>query len=359
MAWLEDLARQGRRAAIYFDDIEKFGIWPETFEWVYEKAWLTQFVEGVLASDLIQTDSFANYHARERTRGIVYLPTTSYIEMNEWTLPAPRAAMLHALVNAEKAAGRFEQHKPFLRGGIWRNFMSRYAEANWMHKRMLGVSQRLAALPPAQRSAAMQEHLHRAQANDAYWHGLFGGLYLPHLRRAVWHNLLGLEAALASVAAPAADEACDLDCDGRLELALRNSDVLAYVRDDGDAALAEFSSLGLRHNFGDTLRAYPEAYHAKIDQAQSAHAAGDGIASAHDRVAFLQPIQAQDAAPDTRPRGMFLECLGDADGALRPLDHYRPGAQARTWIADGDGWQLEKTYRLDVEWIERLVSHGR
>ena len=43
----------------------------------------------------------------------------------------------------------------------------------------------LAALPPEQRSTELQEYLHRAQANDAYWHGLFGGLYLPHLRRAV------------------------------------------------------------------------------------------------------------------------------------------------------------------------------
>jgi hypothetical protein len=179
VAWLEDLARQGRRAAIYFDDIEKFGIWPETYEWVFEKGWLTQFVEGVLASPLIRTETYADYHAREKTRGIVYLPTTSYIEMNEWTLPAPRAATYHALLEQEKAAGRFEAHKPFLRGGIWRNFMSRYTEANWMHKRMLGASRRLAALPPEQRTAELQEYLHRAQANDAYWHGLFGGLYLP------------------------------------------------------------------------------------------------------------------------------------------------------------------------------------
>ena len=37
-------------AAIYFDDIEKFGIWPETYQWVYEKGWLDNFIQGVLAS---------------------------------------------------------------------------------------------------------------------------------------------------------------------------------------------------------------------------------------------------------------------------------------------------------------------
>jgi len=348
--WLEDLARQGHRASIYFDDIEKFGIWPETYEWVFEKGWLTQFVEGVLGSSLIRTDTFAGYHAREKTRGIVYLPTTSYIEMNEWTLPAPRAAAYHALLEAERAAGRFEAHKPFLRGGIWRNFMSRYPEANWMHKRMLDASQRLAMLPPEHYDAAMQEHLHRAQANDAYWHGLFGGLYLPHLRRAVWNNLLALEARLGAVAPAPTFERVDVDHDGHVEIVLRNSELQAFVRDDGDASLVEFSSLALTHNFGDTLRAYAEAYHAKIEPTPKTHTeqqAGGGIASAHDRVAFLHAILPGDAAPDIRPRGIFLERLSRADGTLQAIDAYQSGNVPGSWVASGEGWRIEKTYRLE------------
>ncbi len=351
VAWLEDLARAGHRAAIYFDDIEKFGVWPETYEWVYDKGWLTQFIEGVLASPLIRTDTFADFHAAQMTRGIVYLPTTSYIEMNEWTLPASRAADYHALVVAEKAAGRFEAHKPFLRGGIWRNFMSRYTEANWMHKRMLDASRRLAGLPKKRQTAAMREHLHRAQANDAYWHGLFGGLYLPHLRRAVWNNLLALEAALAPLAPPAACERLDVDHDGHSETALRNSELQAYVRDDGDAALVELSSLALMHNFGDTLCAYSEVYHARIDRAQTPHAshdAGDGIASPHDRVAFRQAILPEDATPDRRPRGIFVDRVGEPDGVVRALDRYRGCEQPGAWMATGEAWRLEKIYQLDA-----------
>ncbi|MDP3688161.1 MAG: glycosyl hydrolase, partial [Sulfurimicrobium sp.] len=34
--YLESLAGEGEEAAVYFDDIEKFGIWPETYAWVYE-----------------------------------------------------------------------------------------------------------------------------------------------------------------------------------------------------------------------------------------------------------------------------------------------------------------------------------
>ena len=350
VAWLEDLARQGRRAAIYFDDIEKFGIWPETYEWVFEKGWLTRFVEGVLASKLIRTETYAEYHARERTRGIVYLPTTSYIEMNEWTLPAQRAREFHALVEAEKAGGRFEAHKPFLRGGIWRNFMSRYPEANWMHKRMLGASRRLAALPTEQRTAELQEYLHRAQANDAYWHGLFGGLYLPHLRRAIWNNLLRLESALENLAPWPRQQQGDLDHDGHVETAFRSEWLHAYVRDDGNAALVELSSLLLAHNFGDTLRAYEEAYHAKIHFGEAAPGAATGaagITSAHDRVAYLHTILHGDADPDERPRGMFVDAMIDVNDMLRPLATYVPGAEPGRWVGGGEGWRIEKRYALE------------
>ena len=32
------------------------------------------------------------------------------------------------------------------------------------------------------------------QCNDAYWHGVFGGLYSPHLRTALWRPLVEAEA---------------------------------------------------------------------------------------------------------------------------------------------------------------------
>src|SRR5580692_5539309 len=35
--------------------------------------------------------------------------------------------------------------------------------------------------------------LHRAQCNDAYWHGIFGGLYAPHLRTELWRELVRAE----------------------------------------------------------------------------------------------------------------------------------------------------------------------
>jgi hypothetical protein len=350
VAWLEQQAQSGRRAAIYFDDIEKFGIWPETYNWVYVQGWLSRFIEGVLASKLIRTGHFDEFHRENRTRGIVYLPTASYIEMNEWTLPATAARSYRALVEQEKHGGHFDAHKPFLRGGIWRNFFMRYPESNWMHKRMIGVSARLAALPAGQRTPDMQEQLHRAQANDAYWHGLFGGLYLPHLRRAIWNNLLALEAALDRIAMRPALDRGDVDHDGHVEIFLRSGPAQAVIQADGDACVVELSHYGMAHNFGDTLRHYEEGYHDKLlaARAQQAHGGGNGggIASAHDRIAFRHRIDPSDLEPDTRPRGMFEDCWFGADGGVRPVDNYAETGTAQFEAALGGG-RLQKSFLLD------------
>jgi 4-alpha-glucanotransferase/alpha-amylase len=323
VAHLESLAVAGRRAAaIYFDDIEKLGVWPETHEWVYGRRWLRDFVEGVLASPRIRTSTFADHHAAQRTGGVVYLPTTSYIEMNEWTLPPGPAGEYASLVAAEKAAGRYDARKGFLRGGIWRNFMSRYPEANWMHKRMLGLSARLAALPPGPAQDELRPLLHLAQANDAYWHGLFGGLYLPHLRRGVWRHLLLLEAGLDRVAPRQGCVRVDLDHDGVDDIFVSNGDAQIAVRLDGSAAIAELDGYRLGQNFGDTLRRHPEHYHAKArDGAASAHG-GEGIASAHDRVAFKHAIAREELDADTAPRHSFRDRWRGADGESVALSGY-------------------------------------
>jgi alpha-amylase/alpha-mannosidase (GH57 family) len=328
--YIEELgAHQVGAAAIYFDDIEKFGIWPETYNWVYERKWLEQFIEGVLASDSIVTSHFSDYRRAARTRGVVYLPTTSYIEMNEWTLPAERAEAYAQLIKQEKAHGRYERDKAFLRGGIWKNFLSRYDESNWMHKRMLELSSRLASLAPQHKDSELTSLLYQAQANDAYWHGLFGGLYLPHLRRAVYNAMIKLEARLDRLLPRPPLEARDLDLDGHTEIFLRNDIMQAVVRDDMQAAVVELDSYSLGHNFADSLSRRTEHYYLKLSAEQQAHVQHDGIASAHDRVRLKHEISAADIEPDARARGLFIDrWSADRNGALAPLDYTKADDQA-------------------------------
>jgi hypothetical protein len=352
--YMESLADSGpAHAAIYFDDIEKFGIWPETYDWVYGRRWLELFIEGVLASPVIEPMHFADYHARQRTRGIVYLPTTSYMEMGEWSLPAARADVFADLMAAHKADGTYERFKPFLRGGIWRNFLSRYPEANWMHKRMLGLSARMAALPPGSRTGRLVDLLHRAQANDAYWHGLFGGIYLPHLRRAVWNALVELEASLDALAPRPAVARDDTDLDGTDELFLQDGNTQVVVRDDGSAAAVELSSYPLRHNFGDTLTRRREHYYRHLDAHVPTHdqAPDAGIASAHDRVAFRHSIGAGDADADAGPRHSFVDALRAVGTDWQSPTYAVDGAEASFAAVLGSG-TLGKAYRLPGDGVE-------
>jgi len=311
VAYLESLTRNDKKAsAVYFDDIEKFGIWPETYQWVYEQGWLEDFIRGVLASSKITSQTYRDYHANEKTRGIVYLPTTSYIEMNEWTLPMAAAHTYADLVKTEKTGGHYEERKAFLRGGIWKNFFTRYPESNWMHKRMLGLSERLHALPEEKRTLELLDQLYIAQANDAYWHGLFGGLYLPHLRRAVYGAIVKLEFLLDQVLPREACICTDVDSDGHDEIFLHNAMLQAIVKLDGSASISELDAYKLDHNFGDTLRRQSEHYFRKIE---SSHATqphdGSGVVSAHDRVAFKHEITAENLMADSHAQTLFRDYL--------------------------------------------------
>jgi 4-alpha-glucanotransferase len=354
IAYLESLAGSEDDAAIYFDDIEKFGIWPETHEWVYGKGWLEQFIRGALASPRIHTLRYRDYHGGARTRGVVYLPTASYIEMNEWTLPAAAGTRYDELVHEAKGKGGYERDKAFLRGGIWKNFFSRYPESNWMHKRMLGLSRRVSELAPEDRSPEMVAKLYETQANDAYWHGLFGGLYLPHLRRAVYGAMVALEAMLDRISQRPVRERLDADFDGAPEIFLRSAEIQAVVKADGRAALCELDGYTLAQNFGDTLRRHAEHYHRKIHLGETRTREGDGIASAHDRVTFKHEIGADDLVLDKAPRGMFADSVGGA-----PVEDYQEtmphGHCAAGFEAERAGLRIRKAYslegnRLDVRW---------
>lgn len=338
VGFLESMADEsGQSAAVYFDDIEKFGIWPETYEWVYERGWLKDFIEGVLNSPVIRTMRYSDYHAQAKTRGVVYLPTASYSEMNEWTLPVPAAHHYADMVDREKWEGRWEQTKPFVRGGIWRNFFMRFPESNWMHKRMLALSARYHALPEQDKTPAMLHELYEAQANDAYWHGLFGGLYLPHLRRAIYNAMVRLEAMLDAAQKRPARAQADIDHDGHEEIFLQNGKLQAVIRLDGSASVCEFDAYALQHNFGDTLARQTEHYHRKVHAKQEHAHNGSGIANPHERVSFKHEIAESDLATDDRPRTLFQDAWADHEGAPFIPVSYAQARAGRTAAATFDG----------------------
>ncbi len=186
---IKSFDREEDSAAVIFDDAEKFGMWPGTYEWVYEKGWLEKFVKSVIEDASIETMHYGEYYKQKRTRGIAYLPNVSYYEMGEWSLNADDALKLQAF-KQEMGEKRYEQEGvKFLKGGIWKNFFVKYAESNRIHKRVLELSKVRSKL----QNSAFENALYKAQTNDALWHGVFGGLYLPNLRDSAYRYIIEAE----------------------------------------------------------------------------------------------------------------------------------------------------------------------
>ena len=372
-------------AAIYFDDIEKFGIWPDTFEWVYERGWLEDFLVRLEASARVTTQTFGEFHDRHASCGLVYLPTTSYAEMNEWTLPAAGARRFRQLAERSRFSGTLFDDRPYIRGGTWKNFFSKYAEANWMHKRMEQASRRFHMLSRSAQTDAMRSALHRAQANDAYWHGLFGGLYLPFLRRSVYANLAALEAQLDPLQPRPPSARTDVDLDGVPEIELRGGRFYAALRPLDGGCLRELTDYPLTHNFADVLARRDEEYYDEIRNYASqaggaveftrpARSAGAvecirpsegahsfdhpdappnarGIASIHERSAFKDRIEPSDLEPDRNVRGIFVDSWYEPASGAQTTVRYQAAPQrgeaAAICRARLDGVSIEKSYRIE------------
>ncbi|HEU4588570.1 MAG TPA: alpha-amylase/4-alpha-glucanotransferase domain-containing protein [Gemmatimonadales bacterium] len=287
-AYLEGLRQAGHQLAVLADDGEKFGGWPGTKEWVYERGWLDRFMEtirGRIEQGAVQLSTFGDALQQVPSGGVAYLPSASYREMEAWSLPTPAALRLARL---ERDLGEERMNGPdgaLVRGSHWRNFFAKYAESNRMHKKM----QALSALSRRKGDPAEARHaIGRAQCNDAYWHGVFGGLYLPHLREAVWQNLAQAEAALRQ-GQGLAWEVLDIDNDGHDEIWVHSAEFSAIVSPRRGGALEEYTIFSTGINYANTLTRRLEAYHVLALEQQEAHAqGGEGAPSIHEIEAGLR-----------------------------------------------------------------------
>ncbi len=344
--------------AVYDDDGEKFGGWPGTNAHVYGSGWMERFLtvlEREAEAGWLALTTLGEFRRRFPPLGRIYLPTASYAEMQEWS------------------------------EGFFRNFLVRYDEANLLHKRMLytsgrvrrrlaelGLAQDGTARPPdgfadpndaetavgAHTTAPLErrgdrrdvleayDHLLRAQCNDAYWHGVFGGLYLPHLRHAVNGALISAERLLPAEMRPAI-EVLDLDLDGHDEVLLRSEEAAVLLAPARGGTVVCLDHLPSAFALLDTLRRRREPEHAALEElAATARAAEETAAregaeaSAHDLAP--RPDSPENPAPpptltihetvrmkepglekmlfvDHHPRSAFLDHFYHLETTLRDL----------------------------------------
>jgi alpha-amylase len=258
---------------VFGDDGEKFGSWPGTHGHVYTNGWLRRFCELLRNNrHWLETCTFSQALDETRSAGKIYLPDCSYREMTEWALPPHRHAEHKRLAQEMQHDHRWGVVHRSLRGGSWRNFKVRYPETQEMYARMLQVSRRLQRAEDEGSSAAAIEaarrDLYKAQCNCPWWHGTFGGLYLPHLRDAVYRHLIAADNALiaAERRAPGWVEAvvADHDLDGGNEVCLSNHRLAAFFHPARGGTLYELDLRVIEHNLLATLSRRPEAYHDAV-----------------------------------------------------------------------------------------------
>lgn len=310
---------------VFGDDGEKFGTWPGTHKHVYTDGWLDRFFQMLSDNqDWLQMLTLADVMETVSPKGKIYLPDCSYREMTEWSLPTARLVEYGKLTHEMEGQPHWEQLKQYIRGGFWRNFKVKYPESDEMYSRMMYVSQRIEAVTEGVQHGESidanllnqaRTELYRGQCNCSYWHGAFGGIYLPHLRNAVYEklisadNLLNRAKGLPEQWIEASAE--DYNFDGHQEIRLANDRLFTLIEPMAGGRLYELDVRSICHNLLATLSRRPEAYHEKVLAGEKA--AGGECASIHDRVIFKQKDLDKRVQYDDYRRKSMIDLFFDPD----------------------------------------------
>ncbi|HTV58475.1 MAG TPA: alpha-amylase/4-alpha-glucanotransferase domain-containing protein [Verrucomicrobiae bacterium] len=357
-------------AAFMGDDLEKFGVWPGTHALCYVEGWLESFFSALERnSDWLDVVSPSASLDSRAPLGRADLPAASYGEMMEWALPTPARRRYRALIQ------EFSAHptaKPFFHGGTWRSFFSKYPEANLLHKKMLHVSEKIARLAESSRHGRIfrisldeaETHLYRGQCNDAYWHGVFGGLYTPHLRTALWQSLVKAETIADSLLHNSrhysAVSFADFDADGQDELYLTSDRCAALIKPSDGATVCALECRTSQTSMINSLARREESYHARLRDAGGSPA---GVVSIHEQTRSKEEGLERWLHYDRWPRHCFRLLLFDAgrtfdDFSASRLDENASLAAGRYSVqslcpanpslvlSEPSGWTAEKAFSL-------------
>jgi alpha-amylase len=214
--------------------------------------------------------------------------------------------------------------------GHWRNYLAKYSEAQALYERMLQVSdevQAAQAAPGATASvAAAAADLGRGQCNCAYWHGVFGGLYLNNLRHALNSHLLLAEQALP-YGVPTAEAPGLRLRSGGLSLQFSPGHGLALDRLDGYDPPFVWTNVLTRRR---------EHYHRKLGK----NYIPADHASIHDRVLVKEEGLEDRLVYDAHPRCSFNCSLAPAVASPQQFMSLAAAAMAQ-WERAADDYSAE------------------
>ncbi len=233
---------------VFMENGEKFGVYPDSDSHL---EWLNEFFELLMKyQDKIETTTFKEYWTHFMPLGLVYPTEGGYPEMDTW------ASSMNGF------------------GKGWRSFLMKYPEANWMHKRMCQISRKIKTLEctdKAKRSIRnIRKQFWSGTSHDAYWHGIHGGIYLPHLRNATWSNLIKAEAAidkhLYNLSDQVYQEVTDINRDGYNDVTITTKNFRAVFDSSIMGGMEELDFKPAAVNLCNNISCHPELFHEDMDE---------------------------------------------------------------------------------------------
>ena len=262
----------GDRIVMMGDDGEKFGLWPDTYKLCWQDGWMERFFKALEDnSDWLSTTHIKEYAEHHAPLGIIYLPTASYAEMQEWSLPASVSHEYAQTLKRLEAENQDDIAK-FVHAGFWRSFLAKYPEINTMHKKMLRVHGKVYRARKITTDDAGLDELWRGQCNCPYWHGIFGGIYSAHIRHGTYRHLIAAENSADSTLYNnkpfITHKVTDFDSDTQKELLIESDCQNIYIDPHDGGSIFEWDLRRLGHNLCAVMTRRHEGYHQDIIESE-------------------------------------------------------------------------------------------
>jgi alpha-amylase len=192
-----------------------------------------------------------------------------------------------------------------------------------------------------------KEHLYAAQCNCPYWHGVFGGIYLPHIRKQVYAEMLLAESILRKLerGKGVVVHETDMQGDGFVDFILESESTRAAISPSWGGMLIEYSLYEPACHLTDTISRYDEGYHRQLARAVSPDQEGSGSTSIHDQVLTKEPGLEKLLTHDPYLKRAFIEHLLPVESSAVAFEfNHQPSL-----------WRSTK-YRMGYEKIESGIK---
>lgn len=297
LSFFKNVSRQKNILLTYGDDGEKFGEWPGTYAHVYDNKWLANFFDMLKENKhWIKTVHLSDFLKKNKPAAKLKIRQGSYEEMMEWS------------------------------GGNWMNYLSKYPESNQMHKKMHYVSSKIEKLrqkagkEDRKKIEGAVRELYKGECNCGYWHGVFGGLYLYHLRQGIYNHMIEAEKIIDSIVHKSDKSWLDIkkldyDFDKKEEIIIENNDFSLYIDPDEGGVIKELDCRAVPVNLVNTLSRKKEPYHEKILNAAGMAPNAD-VATIHDDIRAINPAYKAMLIYDKTARYFFRSYFFEGELAL-------------------------------------------